>query len=185
MTSGFILKKRRKNTRGRFHHKISKQNIKLIIAPLLSRVWGQYGYQKKRNSSGKSIFLVWCAVFQPKLNKLRKTAEKWLFFNDFGQFWVFFENYSILGWKTAYQTKKIEFPEEFCFFWFPCCPQTRDNSEWMKYFSFLLVWLLIRSPWDHPPTPCVIPRERGQAFTWKCTWSMHFLVTTIFKLQLT
>ena len=59
---------KRKNTRGRFHHKISKQNIKLIIHPLLSRVLGQYGYQKKRNSSGKSIFWVWCAIFQPKLN---------------------------------------------------------------------------------------------------------------------
>ena len=79
MTSGFILKKRRKNTRGRFQYIISKQNIKLIIATLLSRVGGQYGYQKKRNSSRKSIFLVWCAVFQPKLNKLQKTAEKWLF----------------------------------------------------------------------------------------------------------
>ena len=54
MTSGFILKKRVKNTRGRFHCIISKQNIKLIISPLLSQVRGQYGYQKKQNYSEKS-----------------------------------------------------------------------------------------------------------------------------------
>ena len=84
MTSGFILKKKKKNNRGRFCHKMSKQNIKLKIAPLLSRVLGQHWYQMKQNSSENSIFLVWCAVFQPKLNKLRKTTEKWLFFNVFG-----------------------------------------------------------------------------------------------------
>ena len=116
MTSGFILKKREKNARGRFHHKISKQNIKLIISPLLSRVWGQYGYQKKRNSSGKSIFWVWCAVFQPKLNKLRKTAEKWLFFNVFGQFWVFFEVYSILTEKQRTKPKQLTSLKNFASF---------------------------------------------------------------------
>ena len=137
MTSGFILKKRRKNIRGRFHHKISKQNINLIIAPLSSQVWGQYGYQKKRNSSGKSIFLVWCAVFQSTLNKLRKTTEKWLFFNVFGKIWVFLKILLNFNWKIAHQTQKIDFPKEFHFSWYPCCPQTRDDSGWIKYFSFL------------------------------------------------
>ena len=110
------FEKKRNNTRGRFHHKISKQNIKVIIAPLLSRVWGQYGYQKKWNSSGKSIFLVWCAVFQPKLNKLRKTAEKWLFFNVFGQFWVFVEVYSILTEKQRTKPKKLTSLKNFTSF---------------------------------------------------------------------
>merc|ERR1711978_672021 len=89
-----------------FRH--TRRNEKYFIHPLLSRVWRQHGYQKKRNSSGKSIFLVWCAVFQSKLNKLQKTLK--------------------IGQKTAHQTKKIEFPEEFCFFWYPYCPQTHDNS---------------------------------------------------------
>ena len=53
----------------------TRRNEKYFIHPLLSRVWGQNGYQKKRNSSGKSISLVWCAVFQSKLSKLQKTLK--------------------------------------------------------------------------------------------------------------
>ena len=138
MTSGFILKKRRKNTRGRFHHKISKQNIKLTIAPLLSRVWGQYGYQKKRNSSGNSIFLVWCAVFQPKLNKLRKTAEKWLFFNVFGQFWVFFEVCSILAEKQRPKPKNSSSLKFFASFDTLLVPRGAKVVEKSQFIHFVL-----------------------------------------------
>ena len=138
MTSGFILKKRRKNTRGRFHHKISKQNIKLIIAPLLSRVWGQYGYQKKRNSSGKSIFLVWYAVFQSKLNKLRKTAEKWLFFNVFDQFWVFFEVYSILTEKQRTKPKILTSLKNFTSFGTHIVPKLSITVEQLLVLCFVL-----------------------------------------------
>ena len=137
MTSGFILKKRRKNTRGRFHHKISKQNIKLTIAPLLSRVWGQYGYQKKQNSSGNSIGLVWCTVFQPKLNKLWKTAEKWLFFNSFDQFWVFFDVYSILTAKQRIKPNKLTSLKNFASFGTYVAPKlVTIVDEWnIFYFS--------------------------------------------------
>ena len=136
MTSGFILKKRRKNTRGRFHHKISKQNIKLIIAPLLSRVWGQYGYQKKRNSSGNSIFLVWCTVFQPKLNKLWKTAEKWLYFDIFGQFWAFFEVYSILTEKQRTKPKKLTSLKNFASFGTHVAPKLAIIVDEWNIFHF-------------------------------------------------
>ena len=57
-----------------------------------------------------------CAVFQPKLNKLWKTAEKWLFCNVFGQFWVFFEVYSILTEKQRTKPNKLTSLKNFASF---------------------------------------------------------------------
>ena len=104
-TPGTILKKSWKIPRGRCHHKISKQNIKLTISPLLSWVWGQYGYQKKRNSSGKSIFLVWSAVFQSKLSKLQKTLRIGQKHWKTAIFQRFFEVCSILAEKQRPKPK--------------------------------------------------------------------------------
>ena len=118
---------------------MSKQNIKLKIAPLLSRVLGQQRYQMKRNSSGNSIFLVWWAVFQPKLNKLRKTTEKWLFFNVLGQFWGFFEVCSILTEKQRTKAKNSNSVINFASLDMYVAPKLAIIVEWMKYFPFLLV----------------------------------------------
>ena len=84
---------------------------------LLSRpCWGQAGCQKKRKPSRNSNFWVWAAVFQSKLNKLRKTTEKWLFFNVFGQFREFFEVYSILTEKQRTKPKKLTSLKNFASF---------------------------------------------------------------------
>ena len=116
MKSGFILKKREKNTRGHFHQEISKQNIKLIISTLLLRVWGQYGYQKKRNSSGKSILLVWCAVFQSKFSKLQKTLKIGQKCRNTASFQPFFEVCSILAKKQCTKLKKLTSLKNFASF---------------------------------------------------------------------
>ena len=114
----------------RWHHccQFSKQNVQMGISPLVSRLCGQTGCQKKRKTSRNSNFLVWCATFQSKLHKFQKTAQKMAFFScfwfNFGRFWRFFS----FDWKVAHQTKKFEFLEVFCFFWHPVCPQRRETS---------------------------------------------------------
>ena len=68
-----------------------------------------------------------------------------------------FQSLFNFGWKTAHQTKKIEFPVKFGFFWYPYCPQTRDNSgaivSLMFCFEILwwkrpLVFFLLFSKWS-------------------------------------
>ena len=54
------------------HRGICLQNH---FAPLVSRLWGQTGCQKKRKTSRNSNFLVWCAVFQSKLKNLQKRPK--------------------------------------------------------------------------------------------------------------
>ena len=70
----------------------NRRNETYFIHPLLLRVWGQHGYQKKQIYSGMSIFLVWCALFLSKLNKLQncpKTLKKQTFFSSFSKFILF------------------------------------------------------------------------------------------------
>jgi len=124
----------------------TRRNEKYFIHLLLSGVWGQHGYQKKQNSSGKSIYLVWCTVSQSKLSKLQKTLKisqkrwKTAIFQWF--FWSLFN----FGWKTAHQTKTIDFLEEFRFFWYPYCPQTHDNSGAIVSFMFCFEILWWKCP---------------------------------------
>ena len=98
--------------------------------------WGQHGYQKKQNTSGKSLFWFGVLFFSQnwvnlkKHLKLAKNIEKQSFLSNF---FFFFWNF---GWKTANQTKKIDFPEEFSFYCYHYCPQTRDNSEANVSFMF-------------------------------------------------
>ena len=68
-----------------------------------------------------------------------KNAQNWPKYSHFS---VVFRSLFNFGWKTAHQTQKIEFPEEFRFFGYPYCPQTRDNSgEIMSFmFCFEILW---------------------------------------------
>ena len=50
------FEKNKKNSRGRHSCQISKQNVKTVISPLVSRPWGQGGCQKKQKTSRNSNF---------------------------------------------------------------------------------------------------------------------------------
>ena len=107
------------------------------------REFGENMGTKRRKILQESQFiLVWCAVFQSKLSKLQKTfkigQKRW----KTAVFQRFFLSLFNFGWKTAHQTKIIEFTEEFRFFWYPYCPQTRDNSGAIVslMFCFEILW---------------------------------------------
>ena len=84
------------------------------------------GTKRSKILQESQFFLIWCAVFQSKLSKLQETLKHgqkcWLqpIFSGFSKFVQF-------GLKKKHQTQKIDFPKEFCFFWYPYCPQTRDK----------------------------------------------------------
>ena len=54
------------------HRGICLQNH---FAPLVLRLWGQTGCQKKQKTSRNSNFLVWCATFQSTLKNLQKCPK--------------------------------------------------------------------------------------------------------------
>ena len=93
------------NCRGRHCCQISKQNVKTVITPLVSSSWGQGGCQKKQKTSRNSNCLVSAAVFQPKLNKLRKTTKKWCFSYVFWSILDVFEDCMILTEKQRLKRK--------------------------------------------------------------------------------
>ena len=99
------MKKTKKILGGATVVQISKQNVKTVISPLVSRPWGQGGCQKKQKTSRNSNFYVSAAVFQPKLNKLRKTAQKLCFSYVFRSILDVFEDYSILTEKQRLKPK--------------------------------------------------------------------------------
>ena len=70
--SDFVLKKK---SRGHHCCQISKQNVKTVISPLVSRPWGQGGCQKKQKTSRNSNFQVSAAVFQSELKNLQKRPK--------------------------------------------------------------------------------------------------------------
>ena len=67
---------------------------KIYFTPIVSRLGGQVGHQKKRNSSRNWLFLVSCATFQPKLNNFQKCPKQrqkipiLSGFWKFAQFWL-------------------------------------------------------------------------------------------------
>ena len=75
------------------------------FASLVLRSWGQAGCQKKRKTSRNMNFLVWVAVFQLNLNKLRKTTKKWRFSILFGPILDVFEDFSNLTEKQQLKPK--------------------------------------------------------------------------------
>ena len=87
-----------------------------MISPLLSRPLGQAVCQKKRKPSRNLNFWVWVAVFQPKLNKLRKTTQKWCFSYVFRSILDVFEDYSILTekqWLKPKNSSSLKFSASF------------------------------------------------------------------------
>ena len=132
-------KKKKKHQRA-----LSSQNLKTkhktyicsTIIASLGAIWvpKEVKFFREFNFFG----LVRC--FSAKIEQTSKNRWKMAVFQRFWPILSVFWSLLNFDWKTAHQTKKIDFPEEFRFFWYPCCPQTRDNSGWMKYFSFLLVW---------------------------------------------
>ena len=101
------MKKTKKILDGTTVVKFSKQNVQMGISPLVSRLCGQTGCQKKRKTSRNSNFLVWCATFQSKLHKFRKTAQKWRFFHLFGSILDVFEDFSVLTEKQRTKPKNL------------------------------------------------------------------------------
>ena len=93
---------------------------------------------------------------------LQESQFFWFGVLFFSQNWVNFKKHSKLaknshfsavfwslfnfGWKTAHQTKKIDFLEEFRFFWYPYCPPTRDNSGAIISFMFCFEILWWKRP---------------------------------------
>ena len=74
-----------------------------------------------------------------KHSKLAKNVEKQPFFSSFSkfvQFWL----------KNSAPNQKNDFPEEFRFFWYPYCPQTRDNSGAIISFMFCFEILWWKRP---------------------------------------
>ena len=115
------------------HRGICLQNH---FAPLVSRLWGQTGCQKKQKTSRNSNFLVWCAVFQSKLKNLQKRPKLNQKHEKNAIFLVVFWNLCNFDWKVAHQTKKFEFLEVLRFFWHPVCPQRRETSGDIPIWTF-------------------------------------------------
>ena len=115
------------------HRGICPQNH---FAPLVSRLWGQTGCQKKQKTSRNSNFLVWCATFQSKLKNLQKRPKLNQKHEKNAIFWAVFWNLCNFDWKVAHQTKKFEFLEVLCFFWHPVCPQRRETSGDIPIWTF-------------------------------------------------
>ena len=109
----------------------------ISFSPLLSRVRGHYGYQKKRNSSGKSIFLVWCAIFHSKLRKLQKTLKigqnRW----KTAIFQWFFEVCSILTEKQRTKPKILSFLKNFASFGTSVAPKLAIIVELFQVLCFV------------------------------------------------
>ena len=106
---------------------------------------GNMGTKRSEILQGSQYFWFGALLFSQnyenfkKHSKLAKNVEK-------QPFSVVFRSLFNFGWKTAHQTKKIEFPEEFRFFWYPYCPQTRDNSGAIISFMFCFEILWWKRP---------------------------------------
>ena len=101
---------------------------KISFTPLLSLVWGQHGYQTKRNSSGNSIFFSLVHCFSAKIEQTSKNHWKMAVFQCFWPILSVFWSLLNFDWKTVHQTKRFKFCDKLCFYYYVCCPQTRDNS---------------------------------------------------------
>ena len=84
--SGFALGISKEIIEGACCCQKSKQSVKLDISALVSRLGGQVGHQKKRNSSRNWLLIVLCATFQPKLSKLSTTTKNGHFLAQFRTF---------------------------------------------------------------------------------------------------
>ncbi len=99
---------------------------------------GNMGTKRSEILQGSQFFWFGALFFSQNWVNF-KNAQNWPKYSHFS---VVFRSLFNFGWKTAHQTQKIEFPEEFCFFGYPYCPQTRDNSgEIMSFmFCFEILW---------------------------------------------
>ena len=84
--------------------------------------------------------------FSLKIEKTSKNTQNWPKSLKNSHFSVVFWSLFNFGWKTAHQTKNIEFPEEFRFIWYLCCPKTRDNSGAILSFMFCFEILWRKRP---------------------------------------
>ena len=99
---------------------------------------GNMGTKRSEILQGSQFFWFGALFFSQNWVNF-KNAQNWPKYSHFS---VVFRSLFNFGWKTAHQTQKIEFPEEFRFFGYPYCPQTRDNSgEIMSFmFCFEILW---------------------------------------------
>ena len=106
-----------------------------MISPLLLRPWGQAGCQKKQKPSRNSNFEVWTAVFQPKLNKLRKNAQKQWFLVEFLDV---FEDSSVLTEKQRPKPKNSSSLKVFASFDTLLDPRGTKVVEKSQFIHFVL-----------------------------------------------
>ena len=114
---------------------------------------GNMGTKRSEILQGSQFFWFGALFFSQNWVNF-KNAQNWPKYSHFS---VVFRSLFNFGWKTAHQTQKIEFPEEFRFFGYPYCPQTRDNSGEIMSFMFCfeilwwkrpLVFFLLFSKWS-------------------------------------
>ena len=81
--------------------------------------------------------------------KIEQTSKNHWKMAVFQHFWLIFRVFwSLLNfdWKTVHQIKEFKFCNKFCFFWYVCCPQTRDNSGAIFSFIFCFEILCLKRP---------------------------------------
>jgi hypothetical protein len=83
-----------------------KKLIKVVIAPLLSQLQGWPGWQKNGTMLRYLHLVFFCAKIEPKMEKIRKTVRKQVFFDDFLSILTVFEVYSILAQFYRFICKK-------------------------------------------------------------------------------
>ena len=86
VTSGFISKLMKKNSRWRHHWNIWHLSVKTKISPLFGRPQGSQGCQKMRHYPLNLDLEVWRSNIQPKLNKLRNSTKNQSFLMASGVF---------------------------------------------------------------------------------------------------
>ena len=97
---------------------------------------GNMGTKRSEILQGSQFFWFGALFFSQNWVNF-KNAQNWPKYSHFS---VVFRSLFNFGWKTAHQTQNIEFSEEFRFFWYPYCPQTRDNSGAIISFMYGKLW---------------------------------------------
>ena len=122
----------------KFKTKRKNCHFSTSIAPLGSRWVSKERCQRKQKTSENSNFWVLAAVFWPKLNKLRKTAQKLRFSYVFWSIFNVFADFSILTEKQRLKPRNSSFLKISASFDTHLDPRGAILVEEWQFFLFVL-----------------------------------------------
>ena len=125
---GFILGKLKKVTRWRCCWKILKRLIKVVITPLLSQLQGWPGWQMNGTMLRYLDLVVFCARIEPKMEKIRKTIRKQVFFDDLLSILTVFWSLLNFGSILAQKLNRFICKKKNWIFWHPGHPWSCESS---------------------------------------------------------